>query len=51
MLETFISFKDSGEIELIGKQENIPLTFLGLQKDHILSYHFTAWWTSNGYCR
>ena len=42
MMETFISFKDSGRIELIGKQENIPLTFLGLQKDHILSYQFTA---------
>ena len=41
-METFISFKDSGGIELIGKQENIPLTFLGLQKDHILSYQFTA---------
>ena len=42
IMETFISFKDSGGIELIGKQENIPLTFLGLQKDHILSYQFTA---------
>lgn len=42
LMDTFISFKDSGGIELIGKQENIPLTFLGLQKDHILSYQFTA---------
>ena len=42
IMDTFISFKDSGGIELIGKQENIPLTFLGLQKDHLLSYQFTA---------
>ena len=42
MLERFVTFKDSGQIQLIGKQENILLTFLGLQKDHILSYHFTA---------
>ena len=42
IMDTFISFKDSGGIELIGQQENIPLTFLGLQKEHLLSYQFTA---------
>lgn len=38
----FITFKDTGQIELIGKNENIPLKFLGLQKEHLLSYQFTA---------
>ena len=39
---TFIYFQGLWSDKLIGKQENILLTFLGLQKDHILSYHFTA---------
>ena len=33
MLQKFMSFKDSGQIELIGQHEIIPLTYLGLQKD------------------
>ncbi|WP_338448888.1 ABC transporter permease [Niallia oryzisoli] len=42
MLDMFFSFKDSGNLELMGKQQTIPLAFKGLQKDHYLSYYFTA---------
>ena len=51
IMETFISFKDSGWIELIGKQENIPLTYSRFTKrsSSFLSIH--SRWTSNSYCR
>ena len=51
IMETFISFKDSGGIELIGQQENLPLTYSRITKraSSFLSVH--SWWTSNGDCR
>ncbi|KAA9028404.1 ABC transporter permease [Niallia endozanthoxylica] len=42
MLNMFLSFKDSGNLELIGKQHTFPLAFQGLQKEQYLSYYFTA---------
>jgi len=42
MLNRFLTFKDSGNLELIGKQHTVPLTFKGIQKDKYLSYYFTA---------
>ena len=33
--------KDSGQIELKGQHEVIPLNYLGLNKDFIISYNFT----------
>ena len=41
-MEKMISFKSSGQIELLGKSETIPLTFLGVQNDSLLSYQFTS---------
>ncbi|WP_394235186.1 FtsX-like permease family protein [Niallia oryzisoli] len=42
MLNRFLTFKDSGNLELIGKQHTVPLAFQGIQKDKYLSYYFTA---------
>ena len=42
MLQKFMSLKDSGQIELKGKHEVIPLNYLGLKKDFIISYYFTS---------
>ncbi len=42
IMEKMISFKSSGQIELLGKSETIPLTFLGVQNDSLLSYQFTS---------
>lgn len=41
MMEKFISLKDSGKIELKGKNEVIPQTYMGLNDDTFLSYYFT----------
>ena len=51
IMETFISFKDSGGIELIGQQENIPLTFLRITKRTSSFVSIHSRWTANGYCR
>lgn len=42
IMQRFISFKDSGRIELKGKKENITQTYLGLKKDYVISRYFTA---------
>ncbi|WP_347940152.1 ABC transporter permease [Peribacillus simplex] len=41
MMEKVMSLKDSGKIELKGKNEVIPQTYMGLNDDSILSYYFT----------
>ncbi|MGD6870665.1 FtsX-like permease family protein [Sutcliffiella horikoshii] len=40
-LSSLITFKDSGRIELIGKTERIPLDYLELRDDFILSSPYT----------
>ncbi|MET3319206.1 FtsX-like permease family protein [Peribacillus butanolivorans] len=42
MMEKIMSLKDSGKIELKGKNEVIPQTYMGLNDDTILSYYFTS---------
>ncbi|PHD70954.1 bacitracin ABC transporter permease [Bacillus sp. AFS043905] len=42
MMENVISLKDSGKIELNGKNEVIPQTYIGLNDDTFLSYYFTS---------
>lgn len=42
LLQKFMTLKDSGEIELKGKTEVIPLTYLGLKKDFVVSWYFTG---------
>ncbi|MFS0765406.1 FtsX-like permease family protein [Peribacillus phoenicis] len=42
MMEKVISLKDSGKIELKGKNEVIPQTYMGLNDDTFLSYYFTS---------
>ncbi|MFY0804119.1 FtsX-like permease family protein [Peribacillus frigoritolerans] len=42
MMEKVISLKHSGKIELKGKNEVIPQTYLGLNDDTFLSYYFTS---------
>ncbi|GAA1369372.1 FtsX-like permease family protein [Peribacillus frigoritolerans] len=42
MMEKVISLKDSGKIELKGKNEVIRQTYLGLNDDTFLSYYFTS---------
>ncbi|MGE7593280.1 FtsX-like permease family protein [Peribacillus frigoritolerans] len=42
MMENVISLKDSGKIELKGKNEVIPQTYIGLNDDAFLSYYFTS---------
>ncbi|MFF2497093.1 FtsX-like permease family protein [Peribacillus sp. NPDC058075] len=41
MMEKVISLKDSGKIELKGKNEGIPQTYMGLKDDTFLPYYFT----------
>ncbi|USK73830.1 FtsX-like permease family protein [Peribacillus frigoritolerans] len=41
MMEQVISLKDSGKIELKGKNEVIPQTYMGLKDDTFLHYYFT----------
>ncbi|MBT2617900.1 MULTISPECIES: FtsX-like permease family protein [unclassified Bacillus (in: firmicutes)] len=41
MMEQVISLKDSGKIELKGKNEAIPQTYMGLKDDTFLHYYFT----------
>jgi len=41
MMEKVMSLKDSGKIELKGKHEVIPQTYIGLNDDTFLSYYFT----------
>ncbi|MCG1021187.1 ABC transporter permease [Sutcliffiella horikoshii] len=42
MLASIISFEDSGRIELIGMTERIPLDYLELRDDYLLSLPFTS---------
>ncbi|MFF2458480.1 FtsX-like permease family protein [Peribacillus simplex] len=42
MMEKVMSLKDSGKIELKGKHEVIPQTYMGLKDDTFLSYYFTS---------
>lgn len=42
MLASIISFEDSGRIELIGLTERIPLDYLELRDDYLLSLPFTS---------
>ncbi|MFK9094726.1 FtsX-like permease family protein [Bacillus salipaludis] len=41
LLQKFMSLKDSGPIELKGQNETIPLQYLGLKKDFVISGYFT----------
>ncbi|MDL4840859.1 ABC transporter permease [Aquibacillus rhizosphaerae] len=41
ILQKFMSFKDSGKIDLKGKEINIPQNYLGLKKDFVISNYFT----------
>lgn len=41
MLQRMMDFKDSGTIEIKGKQEKIKQTYTGLKKDFIVSWYFT----------
>lgn len=41
LLSKFMSFKDSGQIELTGQQVITPLTYLGSKKQSIVSWYFT----------
>ena len=41
LLQKFMSLKDSGPIELKGQNETVPLQYLGLKKDFVISGYFT----------
>ncbi|MEH7093780.1 ABC transporter permease [Neobacillus vireti] len=41
LLQKFMGLKDSGRIELKGQTETIPLRYLGLKKDFVISGYFT----------
>ncbi|MEH7352300.1 FtsX-like permease family protein [Neobacillus drentensis] len=41
LLQKFMSLKDSGNIEMKGQNEVIPLKYLGLKKDFVVSGYFT----------
>ncbi|MCH1626519.1 FtsX-like permease family protein [Ferdinandcohnia quinoae] len=42
LLSKFMSLKDSGNIELIGKSEAIPQKYLGMKDAFYVSYYFTS---------
>jgi bacitracin transport system permease protein len=42
LLQKFMPLKDSGDIVLKGQKDSVPLKYLGLKNDSILSYYFTA---------
>ncbi|MGG0472690.1 ABC transporter permease [Priestia aryabhattai] len=42
MLQKTMAFKDSGQIELKGKQKVIPQKFVGLNREFLLSIYFTG---------
>jgi len=41
LLQKFMNLKDSGRVELKGQTESIPLHYLGLKKDFVISGYFT----------
>ncbi|CAH2715059.1 Bacitracin export permease protein BceB [Neobacillus rhizosphaerae] len=41
LLQKFMKLKDSGNIEMKGQNEAIPLKYLGLKKDFVVSSYFT----------
>lgn len=42
MLQKFMSLKDFGPLDLKGKTEVIPQQYLGLKKEYVIPYYFTA---------
>ncbi|NHC38580.1 ABC transporter permease [Bacillus sp. MM2020_1] len=42
LIQNFMPLKNSGQIELMGKNEVIPQKYLGLRKEYIVSYYFTS---------
>lgn len=42
LLQKFMALKDSGKVELKGKTEVIPQTYLGLEKEYLISWYFTS---------
>ena len=41
LLQKFMNLKESGRVELKGQTETIPLRYLGLKKDFVISGYFT----------
>ncbi|MCS0673764.1 FtsX-like permease family protein [Cytobacillus firmus] len=41
-LQKFMTLKDSGELEFMGKTNTIKQNFLGLKKDFVLPFYFTS---------
>ncbi|MBM7654376.1 FtsX-like permease family protein [Neobacillus cucumis] len=41
LLQKFMSLKDTGRVELKGQNETIPLRYLGLRKEFVVSGYFT----------
>ncbi|WP_342043173.1 ABC transporter permease [Bacillus sp. OTU2372] len=41
LLQKFMNLKESGRVELKGQTESIPLHYLGLKKDFVISGYFT----------
>ncbi|MEH7547321.1 ABC transporter permease [Neobacillus vireti] len=41
LLQKFMNLKESGRVELKGQTESIPLRYLGLKKDFVISGYFT----------
>ncbi|MDQ0271854.1 ABC transporter permease [Cytobacillus purgationiresistens] len=42
LLNQFMGFKDSGNISIKTTSEEIPLTFLGIDKDSVIPFYFTG---------
>lgn len=42
MLERFMRFADTGEIELFGQTQTIPQKFIGMEKEYLISFQFTS---------
>ncbi|WP_077213498.1 FtsX-like permease family protein [Bacillus dakarensis] len=41
LLQKFMGLKNTGTIELIGKNKRVPLTYLGIEKEYYISGYFT----------
>jgi len=42
LLQKMLPLKQSGSIEVLGKQDAIPLNYLGMREEYYVSYYFTA---------
>lgn len=42
LLQTFMGFKNSGDISFVGNKEKIEQYYLGLEKDYPISWYFTS---------